>query len=108
MEDRITNLEQGQKGLEARLNRVEQSIKDHIAQSQVSIIDQLTALLVKRDKLSVNHPIRTSVGRTMGAIASQPLDLGANYENEAPDLSKMDELEKRIKGGMEKAYEEKF
>ncbi|KAL4384658.1 hypothetical protein GQ457_15G018590 [Hibiscus cannabinus] len=47
--ERVTKLEQGQQDLEARLDGVKQSISDQVAQSQLTIIAQLTALLAKRD-----------------------------------------------------------
>ncbi|KAK8562407.1 hypothetical protein V6N12_010488 [Hibiscus sabdariffa] len=139
MEERVTKLEQGHKDLENRLERVQQNISDQIAQSQVTILAQLTALLTKREgkeKMAEEHSnveeqegmashvkgpgdamnpekrmyinIAASGAHPAGTSAHQPVDLGDNFEHEVPDLSMMDEVEKRIKGDMEKAYEEKF
>ena len=47
IEDRVTNLERGQKHLEDRLGDIEQSISVQIAQSQESILFELTTLLGK-------------------------------------------------------------
>ncbi|KAK8704921.1 hypothetical protein V6N13_048533 [Hibiscus sabdariffa] len=139
MEERAGRLEQGQKELEIRLERVEHNILDQIAQSQATILAQLTALLAKREgkeKVAEEHAnvkeqegmashvkgpgdtmnperrtyinIAASGAHPAGTSAHQPVDLGDKFEHEVPDLSMMDEVEKRIKGDMEKAYEEKF
>ncbi|KAK8974475.1 hypothetical protein V6N11_000644 [Hibiscus sabdariffa] len=52
--------------------------------------------------------IAASVVHPAGTSAHQLVDLGDNFEHEVPNLSMMDEVEKRIKGDMKKAYEEKF
>ncbi|KAK9003178.1 hypothetical protein V6N11_060744 [Hibiscus sabdariffa] len=57
-------------------------------------------------KMYIN--IVASGAHPAGTSAHQPVNLGDNFEHKVSDLSMMDEVEKRIMGDMEKAYEEKF
>ncbi|KAK8505873.1 hypothetical protein V6N12_042897 [Hibiscus sabdariffa] len=112
MEERIARLEQGRKDLENRLDKEgkekasegHSNVEEH--DGTTSHVKGQTETMNPEKRMYIN--IAASGAHPAGTSAHQPIDLGDNFEHEVPDLSMMDEVEKRIKGDMKKAYEEKF